>query len=86
MNYLPVMAVFGSKTPSENKNYYNENKCLKKKIQEENNNINTRINSTNTIWYLPGHEMVHLFFWTIGPTHILPPHLGVGLSHTRSLL
>ena len=29
---------------------------------------------------------MHLFFWSDGPTHVLPPHLGVGLSHTRYLL
>ena len=34
---------------------------------------------------LPGHGVEHLFFWNDDPKQCFPPHLGVGLSHTRSL-
>ena len=38
-----------------------------------------------TITDLPGHGVEHLFFWNDDPKQCFPPHLGVGLSHTRSL-
>ena len=39
-----------------------------------------------SIKYIPGQTVVHFARSTWDPSHMGPPHLGVGLSHLRSLL
>ena len=40
----------------------------------------------SSIKYIPGQTVVHFARSTWDPSHMGPPHLGVGLSHLRSLL